>query len=411
MPRKKKEINYPTVQVRQDNNVTERRSSWDALMHRYYMMIVDRFEQRYEAAKAKVAGNMDEPLRMGDLTTYSIPLKEFDPSGTHLKDVKAVLKKLGNPDYGFQLGSDYDNDTSKDWVFFPAVAGAWYKAESKEFKIILSPLLVPLLIELKERYTYLNAWVAKQFEGKYTLRFYEWACQYRVKGEFFLDVPHIRWMLGLEEKHKTWSKLISKVIQPSCDELKRLYDSGDCDLYLDLFTKPEDKIQTGKAGRPTYNRIWFSIHLRKEVATEEQRAVPATDPKEVERFLDYITGVLKVIFSRSQQFRYPELVYMQLRALLQTDIRKGQEIIDKLADIRQNPNINDKAAYTRTVMANEFGINPSNHPVNHRRNILNAIGMSDNPIDTTNVRGGERSVGMLLKQMMFGIEESNQRKK
>ena len=147
---------------------------------------------------------------------------------------------------------------------------AIYHEKTGMFELKLSPDCVKYFLELRNTYTAIDYVTALQFSGKYTPRFYEWACRWRTVGHFSMSIEEMKDILMLnrhkdeltgkiiKEKYSRSADFEKRILTPSIEELKSCFDAGDCDLYLEV--TPEE-LTTLHRGRPTVNKYKFQIIL------------------------------------------------------------------------------------------------------------------------------------------------------
>jgi hypothetical protein len=328
--------------VTQKNELSEGRADWTILMARSYVRIMDIFTQRYKAFKSSNPNDVD----MFGKSNYKAML-EYDISRTSM----AVIGKDGKPntptvlefksafgrlaDVGIVEGRP---DDKLSWSKINIIGGVKYDATYDTIHCDMSPMMLDYLCKLSEKFTQFNPFIAMMFnESKYTFRFYEFCCQWRKKGSFDLTIEQIKWRFELDEhkdsrgktvkeKYKSIRDLKKYVIAPAHDELRKLFDSGNCDICFEY----EDIQDKSKPGRPTTTGFKFQV-----ITKSEQKDLPA--------------------FLQPQQ---------QKLDLFATD-KSGMTVNDKLLRIRQwlqywHANSADKNWPTRAV--NELGKAAVTHP-------------------------------------------------
>lgn len=334
--------------VTQSNLITNRRANWTPVMSRCYIEIIREFTHRYKQWKREnhkdLFGNPDMLM----LCSYDIPLKNFDKE--HLKDIKKSLSRLRKD--GFGIGSVNDDNLDNEWSEIGFISAANYKPKERVFKIEITPMLIPYIIELDRIFTEINANIYRNFSGKYTFRFYEWCCQFRNKGHFFLTVEHLRKVFILENKYKRNDDFVKKVILSSKEELRELYDKGECDVCF-VFT-PKD--YEANSGRPVPSSYWFTIIDTNAPKKKEPKRIEQKDIVSIQETLTLILGVLRPLFSTSFDKNYPNKIINHIAKLTANDTSIPVRILKRINEIKGNNNVSNPAGYIRTVLENEFGI-------------------------------------------------------
>lgn len=336
------------------NDLVHRSARFTPLMSRCYVKVLWEFSKRYEEWEAynpqTLFGDPDYSMMM----IYQIPQSELDED--HLKDVKKALIKLSQE--GMKVGDIDAND--KDSGYKPFLSGYEYSAKNKTFTVYLSPIMVPYLIEQKKNFTQFNAIVAMQFSGKYTERFYELCNQYRRRKEktFFLEVDEIKRMFRLENGYSRFNDFCKRVIDPAKEEMKSAFDNGSCDLWFDYYTKEDEKTASGASGRgrKANSRIWFTI-AEKKPQSEKNRHVNNENLGTTQEKTTIILSSLGSIFGRTSPY-YRCLCPLVTKAII-ADVKVADKLIETLKRIREgegNGDVNDAAAYTRSVLEREYGM-------------------------------------------------------
>ena len=334
--------------VTQSNLITNRRANWTPVMSRCYIEIIREFTHKYRQWKKEnhkdLFGNPDLLV----LCSYDIPLKNFDQD--HLKDIKNALSRLRKE--GFGIGSVDDDNPDHEWSDIGFIAAANYKPKERMFKIEITPMLIPHIIELDRIFTAINTKIYKKFSTKYTFRFYEWICQYRNKGKFFLTVEYLRKVFILENKYKRNDDFVKKVILSAKEELRELYDKGECDVCF-VYTPKEYETNNG---RPVPASDWFTIIDANAPKGKVPKRIEQKDVTSIQETLTLILGVLRPIYSTSFDENYPNKIINPIARLATNDTMLPVRILKRINEIKENNNVTNKAGYIRTVLENEFGI-------------------------------------------------------
>ena len=251
---------------RQDNKVTDRRCNWTPLMTKCYYRVINLLEIRYKQYKEEVQKDLFGMDDYSPFLSYNISNADFGIDAEHAYTIKQALARIQA--YPLQIiGSVNDN---KDWKSLTLLTVAIYHEKTGMFELKLSPDCVKYFLELRNTYTAIDYVTALQFSGKYTPRFYEWACRWRTVGHFSKSIEEMKDILMLnkhkdeltgkiiKEKYQKTPDFIKYVLTPSIEELKSCFDAGNCDIYLEA--TPEE-LTTPHRGRPTVTKYKFQIIL------------------------------------------------------------------------------------------------------------------------------------------------------
>lgn len=358
-----------STNIKQQNVITQSKRIWTPMMTTCFVQILGEFEERYKIWKSLSPKTLFGDDDYGVLCHYDFSASEIDEA--HIKDIKKAMLDLAKEGL-------YKLEDNGSWEYVNIIGKTKYSAVSKTFSVDLNHSFVPYLVQAKENgcYTTYNAYIARQFKGKYTERFYEFVCQYRRKKEkeFFLEIDNIREWFGLNEKkpRRVNGKLVEEVkyprkndfkkyvITPAEEEMKQLYEAGSCDVYFECFTKEDEKKSSG--GRPSCDRLWFRIH-EKTVITATPKPKPL-DPRNRAEMLDasqlYVafTNILNQIFSDEWGQNYLNLIKMPLAQLINRDRKQFDRLVSLVRGAQTDPTVRSVPKYARAIMEKEFGILP-----------------------------------------------------
>ena len=350
--------------VRQKNIITQSKRIWTPLMTTCFVQILGEFEERYDTWKALSPKNFFGDLDYEYLCHYDFEAAEIDAD--HTLDIKKAMLALAKEGL-------YTEEEDRSWKYVNIIGETSYLSPKKKFSVDLNHKFVQYLVLAKEcgNYTSFSPFIAKQFSGKYTERFYEFICQYRRTKEkiFFLEVYRLREMFGLNEpnkqgklKYARYNDFVKRVIKPSIEEMKSLYDEGSCDVYFECFVKDEDLRQTG--GRPIVEKIWFKIHERNKLV-QKVKEIPLTNRlsmMEASNLYNAFETVLRRIYCDKWGKNYHNLIKMPLAILLRNDRNKFEKLMNTVISIEAeqsgNQTINNIQAYVRKIMEKSYNIVP-----------------------------------------------------
>lgn len=184
------------------------------------------------------------------------------------------------------------NKPDGGWINVGFINWSEFDPKSEIYTIEVSYKILPYLVELAQQYTSYSLTVAIALKSVYSQRFYELCCQYRNNTEndgcsgFHKTQEQLRQMFCLEDKYKQNQDFNRKVIVKARDELKTLFDAGQCDLWFDYIIK-------GRGRAQTYD---FKIYTREQ--TEKQKL----DLDDLRKKWTYVYGRMTGTFKRDKKF-------------------------------------------------------------------------------------------------------------
>ena len=101
------------------------------------------------------------------------------------------------------------------------------------FEIVVGEDILPYILDVAKQYTSYNFLVAMSFKSVYSVRFYEWLCEWKTAGGFKLSIQELKSRLMVEEKYPLYGNLKSKVINIAYKEIKEAYEQNRCELYFE----------------------------------------------------------------------------------------------------------------------------------------------------------------------------------
>lgn len=112
----------------------------------------------------------------------------------------------------------------------------WHKDGTVAVQV--SKKILPFYVELTTHYTEYSLLVAMSLKSKWSQRLYELCAQWRSAGGFRIAVKELRVRFMLEDEYEKYASFKKYVLDVAHNELKKLYDAGQSDLY---FEYSEDK--------------------------------------------------------------------------------------------------------------------------------------------------------------------------
>lgn len=160
----------------------------------------------------------------------SIKTADLQGSDTVLRDIYLALKSLRRKSIWIE---------DKTRVLEVGYINYFEHVKQQHFLTVqVSHKILPYLVELAERFTTYSLTVAIALKTKYSQRFYEYCCQYKNIGYFYVSIDELRTKLMVGDAYPRYALLKKRVIEVACNELKELFDKDQCDI---CFNYSEDK--------------------------------------------------------------------------------------------------------------------------------------------------------------------------
>lgn len=210
------------VTLRQDNRLTNARYELTLVEKRVLYIIIKQIRKDFvlnHNGQRNLFDNLVIKMRGSQVT------KDLDLKPHHIKE---ALKQLRQRSFEWQ--NEYDEeDPRHEWFEVGFINyGDWTTTGLIEVEV--SKKILPFFVELADKFTEYSALVAISLRSKWSQRFYELCCQWRVAGGFQLEVSKLREMLMLEDSYKRYASLKKYVIEVARKELQELYDKGQSDV-------------------------------------------------------------------------------------------------------------------------------------------------------------------------------------
>ena len=313
MTEEKKEI-----MLRQGNPMTEGRYDFSKIEKNAYYCVVRQVRKDYIEDGKKEFDNM----------VVEIPescLEEIADK-THKEDAREAIKNLHKKTIELE-------DEDGNWFFCGFINWAKYVAKKKVYILEVSSQLMPYLVELSSCYTEYSLTVAISLKSKWSQRMYELCSQHKREKtrSFFKTIEQLRTMFMLEKEYPRIPDFQKNTISKAENELKKLFDAGQCDLWF----------ETLKEGRGKNTKFTFKIHTRDDNKQTETdglalankiaamvKVMQATFPKDkkyVERFsswlnfnLDKVDDVFNLLTKLHKKYKKPAIAPV-VRAVLEQE--------------------------------------------------------------------------------------------
>ena len=217
---------------------------------------------------------------------YEITAQEFaEAYNIHPKTAYRELKEATSRLYERSIVIRTDKQTMKvrwtsmiitDNPYFPELMS---DENWKRVVIFFSPQIVPYLVNLKANFTkYLQSDISN-VTGAYTIRFYEFICQYRSIGKREISIADLRFMLNIGDKYPLFYDFKKRVIEPAIKEINEK-------------TPMQISYEQKKKGKTV-----VSILLKFKEKSQEKQDKNNRDPNVIDMFTGQTDNEIKTISS------------------------------------------------------------------------------------------------------------------
>jgi len=361
--------------VSQSNEFTESRKDWPIMVARAYCCIIETFNKRvdmYISAQEKFEPDclsLFDNVSLKDVLRYNIKRHQLAVEGT---DGKINIPSKSEFKKAFEFLSDNKIiigkvDDEEHWKKIPLIGTVEYRPDIDCMIVNQDMGTIEFLLGLKNKYTAFNPAMAMKFKSsQYSFPFYTWCCQWRDTGEFKLSVREIKHRLMLNEYTDDYGTLHKEaymkprdfrreVIDKAKNEIKALFDAGDCDVCFDY---EEIKDET-RPGRKRTIGFAFSVISKKKRVVQEKKELPSYLIPQYNKRLVELRSVLIPFFSRSLDKNWPVHAINELGKQVQKDMKlldKVERYVSNTINDFHNGKIKSVAAAVRGWFRKNLGI-------------------------------------------------------
>ena len=207
------------IVIAQDNRLTTSRYELTLIEKRIFYYIIKEIRSKYNTGQRDLFDDMILHLKVSDLCKE---IKQED----NKKETRKALEKFRSRSF------TYANEEDDDWLTCGFINYAHIKKGIAEIQV--SNKLMPFLVELSSQYTAYSLHVAMSLKSKYSQRMYELCQKWQGTDGFRMSVEDLRHSFMLENKYNRYALLNERVLTVARDELKELYDQGQCDVYFEF---------------------------------------------------------------------------------------------------------------------------------------------------------------------------------
>lgn len=274
----------------QDNRITTARYELSAVEKRIMYILIAQIRNKFVLNDDGQRDLFDDLVIKTTSTELLHNLQE-----TNTKRVKEALKSLRLRSFEWDNGVSED-DPNHEWFEVGFINyGDWKRNGIVEFQV--SKKILPFFVELTKSFTEYSLIVAISLKSKWSQRFYELLCKWRVAGGFNLTIPALRKQFILEDKYAEYGSLRSRVIDVAHKEIKKLYKEGKCDVYFEYTEVKESRSVTALKvkviSRVDENQL-KDIDLDYLVRTDLYRIFKTKEKPKNKKFVEEVMQVLRL---------------------------------------------------------------------------------------------------------------------
>ncbi len=206
------------IQIYQDNKVTQARYEFTVIEKRIIYKIIEKVRNDFvlkENGQKTLFGNLVVTLTDSDLKILS-----NDDKTNAYESLRRLKTKF------------YEFDSEDEWLILSIYNEARHTKKSGIWKITVGEEMLKKFVELAERYTSYSLVVAMSLRSEHSQRFYEYCSQFKTAGGWQISLEELRFKLKMEKKYVRYAAFKKYVLDKAKDELKKLYDKKECDLYF-----------------------------------------------------------------------------------------------------------------------------------------------------------------------------------
>lgn len=315
------------ILLRQDNRITMARYELSLIEKRVMYYVLKEIRQQFvlsENGQRNLFNDLVVRINVSQL------VKAVDNNDNYTL-VKNALRNLRLRSFEWDNGEEEFSE-NYEWLEVGFIDWSkWNKGGTVEVQI--SKTILPFYVELTSRYTEYSLLVAMSLKSKWSQRMYELCAQWRAAGGFQVGVNELKEMFKLEVKYTRFAAFKENVLEVAREEIKTLYDKGECDLYFNY--------GENKDGR-TVNTLSFKI-----ISKQTEETLSLQD-------LDYI--IRTELYSLYETKKHPknEAFVGKVMTVLRLNPDDLTKCHKKLLYVKQHIPTEEQARYMRFVLKEEF---------------------------------------------------------
>lgn len=309
------------ITLAQSNALTQARYDYSTVEKRAVYFIIKEVRRQYIETNE---GNKD---LFNDLIV-NLKTSELQKTDTALREMYLALRTLRKKDVWIE---DDNKVLCVGYINYFE-----HKKGESCLEVQVSKKILPYMVELASQFTAYSLTVAISLKTKYSQRFYEYCSQFKKQKFFTISIGDLRHKFMIEDKYPRYALIKDRVIEPAYNELKEMYEQGQCDLY---FNYSEEKV-----GRSVL-RLNITVITREEENQKKQ-----FNPEDYIFYINNWLGAWLQVSTRPKNKAWVESVVKELQ--LHPD--KAPKLYKRLEKMQKEQVETNYAAYARHIIEEDF---------------------------------------------------------
>jgi plasmid replication initiation protein len=319
------------IKIRQSNHLTKAR--YDFSLHEKRIIY-----HTIRALQGQINSGVTENLFNNHMEVFisAETIRGIDKNDNMARDYRVASRTLRKRDI------EVKHKSQDGWIETGFINYSDFDPK-KGLTVEVSKFVLPYFFDLSKGFTSLSVLAAFTLRSKYSQRFYEWCCQWRVPpngmlyGWFEFKPDDLALALKVDKPTK-WLK--QHCIEPAKKEILELYEAGQCDVFFDY---KEERSGRGRGGKIDKWKFRVFSAQRKKKADEE--FLRLSYPK--------VYTLLITAFGENQRDLASKIYDELVRKSLIEDF--ATRVDDILGDY-EDGKINNLGGYVRSTVIDRYGI-------------------------------------------------------
>lgn len=319
--------------IYQSNKLSEAKYEFSLLEKKAFMLIIKRVREQF----------IDSDKGQKDL--FNRLFLKFTPTDVDMErgkasDIYNAMRSLRKREFYI------DNEEFELSTGF--IDKAKHFKKEGYFEIVVGDEILPYILDVAKQYTSFNFLVAMGFKSVYSVRFYEWLCEWKSAGGFKLSIQELKSRLMVDEKYPLYGNLKTKVINVAHKEIKDAYESGKCDLFFEYSEYKDGRQIAG---------LSIKIITSETDRTKQKSNTPVVQPMALlpQKEFNPITAISDLYNDLKLMTENEALVSTKLKAIM-GDAEKIEDLYNQIIGTKAKydlGSIQNLKAYTEAIL-NKF---------------------------------------------------------
>jgi len=273
-------IEKKSIIIAQANEITRQRQQFSLLEKRVIYQIIAKIRREFVEGKN------------GERTLFNDLCVRIDEKILHECTAKNDLRAVREAMSSLRHRDICINKPDGGWLDVNFISYAEWQRQGRYYEVGVSNKILPYFVELAEKFTTFDLYVAVVLKSKWSQVLYEYCSMYVGRGNktFFLDVNDMRERFDVGDKYPNGANFKNRILEVARKEIKELFEQRQSPLYFEYF--PDVKTMEGRR----VTRYWFKVHTRE---SDEQQLAEFRDLQQ-QKF--YILGQFNGLFKRDKKY-------------------------------------------------------------------------------------------------------------